>query len=99
MLVAWLTAVVSGGASRPQWRHSSGAGAPVGLGKCAGLVIVNAASSPPAAHIAAGKRAVITAVVSLAVLRARFPFIMREEWPPQRKAVPVAPCRAPGPIL
>jgi hypothetical protein len=49
---SWLTAVVSGGASRPQWRHSAGAGAPAGRGTCAGLVIVNAASSPPAAHIA-----------------------------------------------
>src|SRR5262245_48145515 len=39
------------------------------------------------------------AVVSLAALRARFPFIMRDEWPLQRKAVPVAPHGAPGPIL
>src|SRR5215831_298365 len=48
----WLTAVVSGGASRPQWRHSSGAGAPAGRGTRAGLVIVNAASRPPATHVA-----------------------------------------------
>jgi drug/metabolite transporter (DMT)-like permease len=51
-LAAWLTAVVSGGASRPQWRHSSGAGVPAGRGTRGGLVMVNAASTPPAAHIA-----------------------------------------------
>jgi hypothetical protein len=39
------------------------------------------------------------AVVSLAALRARFPFITREEWPLQRKAVPVAPRGVPGPIV
>jgi drug/metabolite transporter (DMT)-like permease len=52
VLAAGLTAVVSGGASRPQWRHSSGAGAPAGRGTRAGLVMVNAASTPPAAHSA-----------------------------------------------
>ena len=51
-MVAWLTAVVSGGASRPQWKHSSAAGAPAARGTRGGLVMVNAASSPPATHIA-----------------------------------------------
>src|SRR6266566_5082733 len=49
---AELAPVISGGASRPQWRHSPGAGAPAGRATRSGLVIVNAASTPPAAHSA-----------------------------------------------
>src|SRR5689334_20301467 len=49
-LVAWLTPMVSGGASSPQCRHSPDAGSPAGRGTMRGLVIVTAASSPPAAH-------------------------------------------------
>ena len=48
----WPAPVTRGGASRPQWRHSSGAGAPAGRAARLGLVIVNAASTPPAAHVA-----------------------------------------------
>jgi hypothetical protein len=46
-----------------------------------------------------GQARLSRAVVSLAARRARFPFTTREEWPLQRKAVPVAPRGAPGPVL
>jgi len=37
--------------------------------------------------------------VALGALRTRLPLTMREEWPLQRKAVPVAPRAAADPIL
>src|SRR5262249_47222063 len=54
--VVRLAVVASGGASRPQCRHSAGAGAPAGRGTRRGVVIVTAASNPPAAHTPPDRR-------------------------------------------
>ena len=49
-----------------------------------------------AVQIGGSERGYHGAVVALAALRTRLPLTMREEWPLQRKAVPVAPLGLPA---